>query len=370
MKVLIITASLDEKSGWGRYSTAVVKELARQGHQVEAFSENAADLPGVKVRSLKPLRFRLDIVSLLSNSLRIRSVARGTDIVHALDGWPYGVYGYAAVAGTSRKLFINGVGTYSVAPLFERGSAFLLRRAYVRAKEILCISDYTRDQVVAAGVQASKVRTVLMGAPELPSIPQEQIQAVLDTLKIRDAFPMILTVGSIKDRKGQLETLKAVKILKEKYPNIVYIVAGSGNQKEYITTLQKYADSEGLASHLRIVTGADDAEISALYAACTVFALNSNTDPSSHHFEGFGLVVIEAAGYGKPSVGSRDSGVESAIDDGKTGFLTDQHDPADIADKVGRILSQYEFFSSNAKMWHSKFTWHDTVRKYVQAYEG
>src|SRR3569623_55113 len=41
------------------------------------------------------------------------------DLVHALDAWPYGFYGFAAVFGTKKKLFINGIGTYSVAPLYS-----------------------------------------------------------------------------------------------------------------------------------------------------------------------------------------------------------------------------------------------------------
>jgi glycosyltransferase involved in cell wall biosynthesis len=369
MKILAITASLDERSGWGRYSRSVVIELARQGYDIEAVSEDTTQLPNIRVFHVDRLRSRVDLLTLVRNAIRIRELSKHADIVHAFDGWPYGVYGYAAVVGTQKRLLMNGVGTYSVAPLFEKGSAFLLRRAYSRAKAVLCISDYTRDQIVSAGIPSAKVRTVLMGAPILPQVSRQQMQQMSEKIGIAGLWPIVLTVGSIKDRKGQFETLKAVEILKKKYPDIVYVVAGSGNQKEYIATMQSYAQSHDLERNLRILTSADDTEISALYASCTVFALNSNTDLPSHHFEGFGLVILEAAQYGKPSVGSRDSGIESAVDDGKTGLLTNQHDPVDIAEKIGSLLDRYDFFSGNAKMWHSKFTWGKTVDKYIEAYK-
>lgn len=369
MKVLIIAASLNERSGWGRYARSVILELRRQGVDVVVISEEGASIDGIHTHSLERLRSRISVLTLIRNAFRVRLLARAVDIVHALDGWPYGVYGYAGVVGTSKKLFMNGVGTYSVAPLYENGSAFLLRRAYARAKEVFCISDYTRDRIVAAGIEKSKVSTVHLGAPELPQINLEEAKIIAHKIGVpTDASPIILTVGSIKDRKGQLDTLRAVEIAKPKYQNILYVVAGSGNQKDYIAALHSYASEHHLESNLLTITDADDQTIAALYAVSKVFALNSNSDPGSNHFEGFGLVVLEAAGFGKPAIGSSDSGVEDAIDDGVTGYLAHQRDPKDIADRLEQVLEKYEFLSTNAKMWHSQFTWQKTVEKYIRAY--
>jgi glycosyltransferase involved in cell wall biosynthesis len=369
MKVLIISASLNERSGWGRYARSVISELSRQGIDTTVLSEESQEIEGVRVHNLVKLRSRLSLYTLLRNAIRTRSLARGVDIVHALDGWPYGVYGYAGVIGTSKKLFMNGVGTYSVAPLYEGGSAFLLRLAYARAKEVFCISDYTRNRIVAAGINKSKIRTVHLGAPYLPQITLDEAQKIAQKLGVsKDANPIVLTVGSIKDRKGQLDTLRAIEMIKPKYPKILYIVAGSGNQKDYIAALHTYAVEHQLESNLLIITEADDRGIAALYAVSSLFALNSNSDPGSNHFEGFGLVVLEAAGFGKPAIGSSNSGVEDAIDEGKTGYLTRQHDPSDIAQKLESVLEKYEFLASNAKMWHSQFTWQKTVAEYIRAY--
>jgi len=67
-----------------------------------------------------------------------------------------------------------------------------------------------------------------------------------------------------------------------------------------------------------------------LYAACDVFALPS-------HMEGFGLVYVEAAFHGVPSIGARVGGVPDAVIDGETGLLVPVGDPDALANAIGRL---------------------------------
>ncbi len=172
-----------------------------------------------------------------------------------------------------------------------------------------------------------------MGASPIPVLSKDEIETYRKTYDINDVYrPIILTVGEIKDRKGQFETLKAVEILKQKHPHILYIALGSIGEK-YVSAMRSYASAHDLVGNMRIVSDADDRALSFFYSVCDVFALNSNTDDVHHHFEGFGLVIVEGYQFGKPAVGSSDSGIEDAIQDSVTGFLTKQGDPADIATK-------------------------------------
>ncbi len=100
-----------------------------------------------------------------------------------------------------------------------------------------------------------------------------------------------------------------------------------------------------------------------------MFALNSRTDPETHHFEGFGAVITEAYQFGKPAVGSSNSGIEDAIQDGKTGYLTKQQNPQDIAEKIEKILQDYDSFSANAKKKYADFDWAKTAATYIDFYK-
>jgi glycosyltransferase involved in cell wall biosynthesis len=371
MKVLIITSTVSEKSGWGRYSRAVVEYLVSAGIEVELFSEEDPVGLAVTWHHLHSVRSRFSITAIFKNIWNTRAAAKYITVVHALDGWPFGMYGYGAVLGRNKKLFINGVGTYSVAPLYTFWVGWILKRAYAKAEKIFCISNYTKKQIEESGIAPQKLQTVHMGRLQLPDVSSEKADRYRKEFGIpQESFPIILTVGSIKDRKGQFETLQAVSILQKKYPNILYIVAGSGNDQKYIEKLKAYASARHLSENLLVISNADDEALAFLYSICSVFALNSNTDTQTHHFEGFGLVVIEACQFGKPSVGSVDCGVEDAIADGKTGLLTHQRDPADIAEKVEQILARYDFFSHNAALWYTAFDWKKTVAAYIDFYNS
>ena len=54
--------------------------------------------------------------------------------------------------------------------------------------------------------------------------------------------------------------------------------------------------------------------------------------------EGFGIVFLEAALCGKPSVGSRSGGIPEAIEHGKTGILVDPENVDEIARELIRLL--------------------------------
>lgn len=365
MKVLVITNTLYQRSGSGRYSRGVVENLQLAGVEVMVLCEQKPGSLNIEWHRLLPSG---SPVSFLRNILMTRWLARSVDVVHALDGWPFGVYGYAGVLGTSKKFFINGVGTYSVAPLYSLWIGWLMRRAYQAADGIFCISAYVKSQLLQAGVSPSKTTVVHLGSDKLPVLSPEEEERYRDELSIdRQGFPLILTVGDIKNRKGQLDTLKAVGRLKEKYPQIVYIAVGTSNL-EYIKGMHAYAASHGLTDNFHAISNIDDKKLSFLYSTCTLIALNSNNNETRHHFEGFGLAIIEGYQFGKPAVGSRDCGIEDAIEDGKTGLLTNQGDPPDIAEKIDRVLENLEFFSHNARMWCATFDWKSTVAAYIAAY--
>lgn len=354
MRVLIITASGNEKSGWGRYSSAVVAHLRLQG---------------VDVTTFESVPLRVSAYSLFRNMMTVRRAAREVDVVHALDGWPFGVYGLVAVVGTRKPLFINGVGTYSVAPLYSMIKGFLLRSAYRRAEKIWCISRYVAKQLQKAGTAPEKLVTVYLGATPLPVLTEYEREQYRQTYAISATrFPVILTVGAIKERKGQFDTLRAIEVLKKTYPDILYVAAGSGNNPTCLAQLRDYAKEHHLEDNFEIIDSADDRTLSFLYSTSTLLTLNSTSDARTHHFEGFGLVVLEAAQFGTPSVGSRESGIEEAIEDGVTGELCKQSNAADIATKIQSVVTHHEAYGGAAKKRYAQFTWEKTVAAYLDAY--
>lgn len=362
MKIVVITATRDERSGWGRYAARLIGALEAQGVSVLSISEDSGQENAPR---LLPLR-KHPFINLIRNAYTAYRAARGSDVIHALDGWPYGVYGYLASLATGKPLCVSGVGTYSVVPLTHRLKGFLLRRAYLHARMIPCISAYTRDKILSY-VPGARVTVVHLGVTPLPQPSQENLARYRRDHDIpADAYPVILTVGRIQDRKGQKTTVEAVGRLRAAYPRILYLMVGSPDAS-YRDGVLAVADSIGIADRIRIVTdAATDNDLACCYALCDIVALNSVNDHG--HFEGFGLVIAEGYGFDKPAIGSRDCGIEDAIDEGRSGMLSRQSDPADIESGIGSILASYPDFSKNAKMKASQFAWEKTAMQYADIY--
>ena len=54
--------------------------------------------------------------------------------------------------------------------------------------------------------------------------------------------------------------------------------------------------------------------------------------------EGFGIVFLEAAASGKPTIGGRSGGVPEAVADGVTGLLVGGTDVEELATTIGRLM--------------------------------
>jgi phosphatidylinositol alpha-1,6-mannosyltransferase len=72
------------------------------------------------------------------------------------------------------------------------------------------------------------------------------------------------------------------------------------------------------------------------YAACDVFVLPNRVEQGD--VEGFGIVFLEAAASGKPTVGGRSGGVPEAMADGVTGLLVGGTDVEELAATIERLM--------------------------------
>jgi glycosyltransferase involved in cell wall biosynthesis len=371
MKVLIIAYDLEMTSGWGRHAMMVAREYDKRGIEYHVIGEIGRS--AAQPRETKLLLASSSLPSIVRNMWRVWRAANGEyDIVHAFDVWPYGLYGYAAVFRTNAKLFLNGVGTYSVGPLHSWWKRLMLSFVFARTLKIFSVSAYTMREMLAT-VPSLKGKFLLtyLGTTDLPPASPGDLDRARSLFRITGS-PVILTVGAIKDRKGQLDTLKAIGILKERYPDILYVIVGSSVNTEYVELVRSYARANNLEPNLRILDSIKhDRELAPLYELSDVFAMNSTNDATTYHFEGFGLVFLEAYQFGKPCVGSRNCGIEDVIDEGKTGYLCSQNNPADIANKITLILEKGPTsFAQAALEMRKRFTWNAVAEIYIRAYSA
>ena len=244
------------------------------------------------------------------------------------------------------------------------------RLALATASRVIAISRFTARLVEQAGVEPAKIELVHPGCdPErfrpLPPRPEARDR----WLGARGGSPVLLTVARLVERKGHDTVIKALPLLLRSFPNLVYVVAGSG---QYVAELRALVSGLDLGEHVVFAGYVPDAELPDLYAISDVFVMPSREHPG--HVEGFGLVYLEASACGKPVVAGRSGGTADAVEEGVTGFLVDPESPEEIAAALGRILQSPEVAGrmggEGRRRVERGFTWRhfaDRVRAVAQA---
>lgn len=171
-----------------------------------------------------------------------------------------------------------------------------------------------------------------------PRPPAELIAA--RAAKLREQLgsrtgPVVMTLGRLVPRKGCDLAIRSVVELRSDFPGLTYLIAGDGPERAALETL---VTALGAAGHVRLLGEVDELTKWALYDLCDLFVM-PNRLLGGDNWEGFGIVFLEAALSGRPSVGGRTGGASDAIVDEETGLLVDPEQPGELTSAIHRLLA-------------------------------
>jgi glycosyltransferase involved in cell wall biosynthesis len=173
---------------------------------------------------------------------------------------------------------------------------------------------------------------------------------------------VVLTVGRLHPRKGQLVTLEALQMLPaEVRRRIEYWIVGGRNKGNYEDRLRARAAGD-TALTVRFFGDIPDEELSEVYDRSDIFALTSINH--GHGVEGFGLVYLEAAAHGLPIVAHRVGGVPEAVRDGVTGLLVNPDRPAELAAAFERLIHDAPLrlrLGEAGRVWAARNCWKENA---------
>ena len=154
----------------------------------------------------------------------------------------------------------------------------------------------------------------------------------------------------------------AIKNLLPKFPSLKYVSVGDGDEKKNILKLR---EELGLEKNVELLFKSTEQEKVALLDQSDIFVMPSVVYKKS--VEGFGITYIEAASYGKPSIGGIYGGEGDAIKSGQTGYLCNGNDLNAIYDTIIKILTddQYIKLGANALEFSKEFSWKKIIKKYI-----
>jgi glycosyltransferase involved in cell wall biosynthesis len=231
-----------------------------------------------------------------------------------------------------------------------------------RVEHVVADSESTKGDLRRYyGVPESRI-SVIYPYVSFGASPQdgEALSTVRDRYRIPERY--LLFVGAPHRRKNLGTLFRAFRILKDelKVPQGLVLVGPSGWAiKDLLEEIRALRLGEDV-----VLTGfVPDREMSMIYRSADVFVFPSL-------YEGFGYPPLEAMACGVPVVMSRASSLPEV--GGDAVLYVDPRDPADIAEKVGRILRDPQLskrLSIAGCDRSADFSMAQTIRGYLDVYE-
>ena len=219
------------------------------------------------------------------------------------------------------------------------GSRQLLARVVSRASLVIAAGRYPAAEARRAVGRSGPMPRVVCIPPGVDTErfrprPPGELTAVRGRFGLPVTGPLVVSVSRLVPRKGMDTLIRAAARLAPSHAGLTVAVAGAGRDARRLGRL-----IEAQRAPVRLLGRVDDDELPALYASADVFAMCCRTRWGGLEQEGFGIVFLEAAACGVPSVAGQSGGAAEAVDDGVTGAVVGcPGDPEAVAAAIAGLL--------------------------------
>ena len=358
------------------------KALALQGAEIDFVLPYSADHPGTDFMKIVSVSKRSPLEKFGSYDHEITAhddmraiqreyvdfiteyVARETpDAIHAHD-WLTMEAGIAAKRASGAPLIVHVHATE-----FDRSGAIagnpliheIEYQGLMMADRIIAVSQITKALIVQRyNIPADKIE-VVHNAFDTQAFENyhydEHTYRYLETLKTEGAS-VIGTVARFTVQKGLTQLLHGFAKAVAKYPKMVLLLAGDGEQKHELVELSAEL---GIADNVFFTGFIRGRQWRDAYAVSDIFILSSISEP-------FGLTALEAAHHDSALILTKQSGVGEVIN---SALRYDFWDTDRLADQLVGIAASEALQSelkTGASQEYTKLSWHDVATRCLRLY--
>ncbi|MGA2265951.1 MAG: glycosyltransferase [Phycisphaerae bacterium] len=276
------------------------------------------------------------------------------DVIHAHDWMTYPA-GLAVAAVSGKPLVVHVHSTE-----FDRSGekinqqVYDIERAGIQGADcVVCVSHLTRSIVAARyGVPEEKLE-VVYNAVEWPSD-----QSGEELKPIRQDEKIVLFLGRVTMQKGPEYFLRAAKKVLEKFTNVRFVMAGSGDM--ITRCIQEVADLR-IGQYVTFTGFLRGEDVNRVFQMADLYVMPSVSEP-------FGIAPLEALSHNVPVIISKQSGVSEVL----THVLkVDFWDIDEMANKILAVLRYPPLHRTLRQHGHielRKLSWRDSANRLLGIY--
>lgn len=284
---------------------------------------------------------------------------------YGIFGGQYGEY-ILEFAGRLNKPYILVCHTVLPRPLEK--PRYILTRLITGASGIVCMTGRARNllaDIYNAGLEG--VHVIPHGVPAFQPKNRDELKAKYDM----QGKTIITTFGLIGPGKGLENGIQAIARIIDKFPQVVYIIAGGTHPvllkregESYREKIKNLVSHLNLENHVRFVNKYLDLDELRDYLYMTDVYLS----PYPNMDQAVSGTLSFAVGCGRAVVSTPYEHARELLADGR-GLLAKDADPASIAEKLEAVLSRPELKNSleaKASEFGTTMTWSSIARRYME----
>lgn len=265
----------------------------------------------------------------------------------------------ARASGARAYVYLHGLDAAVRHPVYRA----VWHPAIRRMDGVIANSQPTAELARNLGVTADKIRIVHPGVT-LPAAPQsaERLQDFRQRHQLGDKR-LLLSVGRLAARKGLREFVEhALPEIARNAPDAMLAIVGDAPANALLAheqtreSIQSVADTHGVGDHIRFLGRLPEQELACAYESASLHIFPVRQLPGDP--EGFGMVAIEAAAHGLPTVAFATGGIVDAVAEGQSGHLVAPGDYPAMAQAALQVLADgFGAWQTRTSTFAAQFAW-------------
>lgn len=371
MKIVMITPSFyPVEGGLERHVYYLSKELIKKGHEVEVFTSDRNRKQRIKLKKeiyegIKIRRFKTwfnlgDFASFFPGIFKAIKKS-DADVFHFHNfRHPH----HLGVFFTKKPCLLTphwpnypkGL-RINFMDLFANSFDLLLGKFFLnRFDKIFSITDLETNWFVKKfNISKEKFRVIPNGVPK-DYLTLRDPKIFRKKYNIEDKDFVVLSLSRIHKSKGLDLVIKVARY----FPNVKFVIAGVDGG--YLNELKNLKENLKVDNIIFIGEVPEELKLNAL-SSCNIFLFPS-------HYEGFGIVVLEAFSQKACVLSSDAGGLPWVIDN--AGLTFKDNDIKDLRKKLGILVQNKGLRDKYSKLGHERakdFTWDNIVAKLEDGYK-
>lgn len=212
----------------------------------------------------------------------------------------------------------------------------------VKWSHIIAVSHFIKRELIGIGCPHKKITVIHHGIDQNAYSPDIKYKTIFRKYPELKGKEVIFHPARMGLAKGCDVTIKALRVIRQRIPDVLLVLAGTKNiidwaqsQQKDIAYLVDLVDFFDMRKNV-LIDSFKLEDMPKIYAACSVCVYPSSSP------EPFGLTMLEALSSAKPMVVTETGGMPEIIKDGVNGFVVPIKDFEALASRVVQLIANKE----------------------------